>query len=143
MSKHLFYLHVKDGRVKFVTYILPWWIQLGSYTLPIKDSKKYINHVTHFLSSANISIIPPEILNFCFINKYKYRLNFNTYFLVLLTLFDSLKVVLTSMPLMLIISSKLATLGLLKIKIFWNKGYSIKISVSIISLKEVIITLIL
>ena len=49
--------------------------------------------MTHILSSADISILSPGISNFCYINKYRYRLHFNTYFLILLTLFDSLKVV--------------------------------------------------
>ena len=33
------------------------------------------------------------------------------------------------MVLFLVMSAKMATLGLLKIKVFWNKGYDAKISV--------------
>ena len=47
----------------------------------------------------------------------------------LLTLFESLKVVLINMVAILIMSAKLATLGLLKIKLLWNKGYDVIISV--------------
>ena len=43
--------------------------------------------------------------------------------------FDSLKVVLIKMVAILIISAKLVALGLLKVKIFWNKGYDIIISI--------------
>ena len=49
-----------------------------SYALPkdpkIKNKK---NHETHPLSSADIGIFSPEISNFCYIKKYRYRLHFN------------------------------------------------------------------
>ena len=47
---------------------------------------------------------------------------------MLLTLFESLKVVLKNMVAILM-SAKFYTLGLLKIKICRNKGYDVKISV--------------
>ena len=74
--------------------------------------------MTHTLSSADISILSPGISNFCYINKYRHRLHFNTYFLILLTLFDSLKVVLINVDSILMMSANLATLGFLKIKVF-------------------------
>ena len=74
--------------------------------------------MTHILSSADISILSPGISNFCYIIKYRYRLHFNTYFLILLTLFDSLKVVLINVDSILMMSANLATLGFLKIKVF-------------------------
>ena len=40
--------------------------------------KKYVNHVAHLLSSAGISIFSSEISKFCYINKYRYRLDFDT-----------------------------------------------------------------
>ena len=40
-----------------------------SYTLPKEDPKKYMNHVTHPLSSAHFSICSPEISKFCYIKK--------------------------------------------------------------------------
>ena len=49
-----------------------------SYTLLKEDPKKYMNHVTHPLSYADISIFLPEISKFCYIRKYKYRLHFDT-----------------------------------------------------------------
>ena len=39
-----------------------------------------------------------------------------------------MKIVLINMVSVLMISAKLATLGLLKIKVFWNKGYGVTIS---------------
>ena len=39
--------------------------------------KKAQNHVTHSLSSADISVSSPEISNFYYIKKYRYRWHFN------------------------------------------------------------------
>ena len=87
--------------------------------------------MTHALSSTDISILSPEISIFYYFLLYRYRLHFNTQFLILFTLFESLKVVLIVMVTILMISGKLATLGPLKIKkIFWNKGYDVIISVN-------------
>ena len=98
-----------------------------SYTLP-KRFKKYVNHVTCTLNSAEISIFSPEISNFFYIKKYRYRLHFNTEFLILLTVFESLTVVLIKVVAILMIATKLATLALLEIKVFWNKVYDVIIS---------------
>ena len=43
-----------------------------------KEDPKNIFHVTHPLSSANVSIFSPEISNFCYIKKFRYRLQFDT-----------------------------------------------------------------
>ena len=83
-----------------------------------KKVKKYVNHVIHSLSSADISIFSLEMSNFCYIKKYRYRLYFYTLFLVLLTFFESLKVVLIKLVTILKMSAKMATLGLLKIQVF-------------------------
>ena len=71
----------------------------------------------------------------CYIKKYRYRLHFNAYFSILLTLFASLKVVLINMIAILMMSAKLATLDLLKIKVFWDKVYDITISVHYVTNK--------
>ena len=39
--------------------------------------RKYMNHVTHPLSSADINIFSPEISKSCYIKKYGYRLHFD------------------------------------------------------------------
>ena len=104
-----------------------WWSHISyndetwqSCTLPKEDPKKYKNHMTHPMCTATIS---PEISNFCYIKKYIHRLHFNTWFPVLLTFFEFFKVPLINM--VAILQFWLATLGLLKIKLFWNKGYGI------------------
>ena len=81
------------------------------------------------LSYAGINIFLQEISNFCYIKKYEYRLHFDTEFLILLTLFNSLKVILIDMVATLKMPAKLATLGLLKIKVYWIKGCDVIISV--------------
>ena len=54
-------------------------------------------------------------------------LTHNFYFFF--TFFESLKVVLKNMVAVLMMSGKLATLGLFKIKVFWNKSYGVIIFV--------------
>ena len=46
-----------------------------------------------------------------------------------MTYFESLHIVLINMVTILMMSAKMTTLGLLKIKVFWNKGYDVIISV--------------
>ena len=77
-----------------------------------------MNHVTRHLSSADINIFSPEISKFCYMKKYRYRLHIDTSFVVLLTYFESLKISLMNMVAILIMSAKIATLGLLKITVF-------------------------
>ena len=49
----------------------PAMIKLGTVIPYLKKIQKYINHVTHPLSSADISIFSPEITRFCYIKKYR------------------------------------------------------------------------
>ena len=93
-----------------------------------------MNHVTHPLSSADISNFSPEISKFCYINKYMYRLNFDKKFPILLTFLESLKIVIKKVTI-LMMSAKMATPGLLKIKVFWNKGDDIIIYVHDVTIK--------
>ena len=74
--------------------------------------------MTRSLSSTNISIFSPEISKFCYMKKYRYRLHIDTSFVVLLTYFKSLKISLMNMVAILMISAKIAILGLLKITVF-------------------------
>ena len=93
-----------------ICHTYPTMVKLGTVIPDLKkDKKKYMNHVTHFWSSAKISIFSSEINKFCSIKKYRYRLHFDTWFLIFLTF--------------LVLSQ--ATPGLLKIKVFWNKVYDV------------------
>ena len=106
-----------------ICHTYPTMMKLGTLT------PKYINHVIHPLSSADISNFLLEISKFCYIKKYRYRLYFDTLFLILLTFFESLKIFLINMVTILMMSAKMVTLGLLKIKVFRNKGCDVIISV--------------
>ena len=88
-----------------------------------------MNHVTHNLSSTDISIFSLEISKFCYIKKCRYRLHFGTQFLFFLTFIESLRIFLIKLVIILMMSAKMATPGLLKITVFWNKGYDVIISV--------------
>ena len=62
--------------LKSVRHILQWW-KLVQLCLAQTRSKTYMNHVTHPLSSGDISIFSPEISKFCCIKKYRYRFHFD------------------------------------------------------------------
>ena len=77
-----------------------------------------MNHVPHPLSSADISFFSPEISKFCYIKKYRYRSHFHLEFLILLAFFKSLQIALIDLVTILMMPVKMATLRLLKIKVF-------------------------
>ena len=77
-----------------------------------------MNHVAHPLSSADISIFSPEISKFCYTKKCWYRFHFDTLFLILLTFFEYLNIVLINMITILMMSAKMVTLGFIKINVF-------------------------
>ena len=103
---------------------------LKSATHEIRSIKQ-INQVIYLLSSTDISIFSLEINNFCYIRKYRHRLHF----LILLTFFESVKVILINIVAILMMEAKLDTLGLLKIEIFWNEGYDVIICVHNVTIK--------
>ena len=88
-----------------------------------------MNHVTHPLSFADTSIFLLEISKFCYIKKYRYRFHLDTQFLIPLTFLDSLRISLINMVTILMMSAKMATPGLLIIKVFWKKCYDVISSV--------------
>ena len=73
-----------------------------------------MNHVTHPLSSAAISIFSEEVRKFCYIKKSSYRLHF----LILLAFLESLKISLTNMVIILMKKEKMATTDVLKTMVF-------------------------
>ena len=77
-----------------------------------------MNHVTHPMIPADTSNFSPDISKFCYISKYMYRIHFDTKFLILLSFLESLKIVLIKKVTILMMSTKLATSGVLKITVF-------------------------
>ena len=71
----------------------------------------------------------PEIGKSCHIKKYRYRFHLDIQFLILLTIPESLTIVLIKMVKILMMSAKMVTLGLLRIKLFWKKSYDVIIFV--------------
>ena len=53
-------------------------MKLSKVITYLKKIQKNIIHVNYSLSYADITMFSPEISNFCFIKKYRYRLHFNT-----------------------------------------------------------------
>ena len=127
-----------------ICHIYPTKMKLGTFIPYLKKIHKiyksrewitYINHLyeSHSLSSANISIFLLEISKFCYIRKYRYRSicryifwyiisNSFNFFWILKDFFNKHGYNFDDVR-------KMATLGLLKIKVFWNKGYDVIISV--------------
>ena len=105
-------------------------MKLGTVIAYLKEIQKYMNHVKHPLSSVDISNLLPEIRKFCYIKKYMYRLHFDTKLPILLNFLGSLKIVFDKKVRILMMSAKVATPGLLKIKVFWKKGYDVIIYVT-------------
>ena len=121
--------------LKSVTH--PLMVKLGTVIPYLKKTPKIMRITWHthwvlltsafsHLKSANFAI-PRNIA--------RYRLHFGTLFLILLIFFESLKIVLINMVTILMMSAKMATVGLIKIKVFWNKGYDVVISVHDVSSK--------
>ena len=100
-----------------IRHTYPTMMKLGTVIPYLKKIQKYVNHVTNLLRTADISIFSPEIIKFYCIKKYRYRVNFDTLFLIILNFFKFLKIVLINMVTILMIPAKIATLGLLKIKV--------------------------
>ena len=55
----------KEVFISKICHRYPTIMKLGTAVLTYRRSKKYITHVTWYLSFANIRIFAPEISNFC------------------------------------------------------------------------------
>ena len=128
----------KPPSLKSVTYVLQEW-NLAQLYFTWRRSKKYVNHVTHPLSSADFRIFLLEISKFCYFKKYRYRLYFDTLFLIFLTFFESWKIFLINMFIILMMSAKMATLGLLKKKVMTSWFLSMTSSTQIYHVTQIIL----
>ena len=115
--------------VRKICNTYPTMMKLDTVITYLKKTQKVYESCDTALSYAGISICSPELRKFCYIKKYRYRLHFDTSFLVLLTFLEHLKIVLINMVTILMMSAKLATPDFLKIKVFWNKSYDVTTSV--------------
>ena len=88
-------------------------MKLGTVIPYLKRSKKYINDTTHPLSSTDISFFFNNNQQLLLSQKIQIKMHLNPEFSILLTFFESLKIVLINMVAIFMIPAKLATLGLL------------------------------
>ena len=106
------------GPLPKICHAYPTMMKFGTVIPYQRKIQKPTNHVIHSLSSPDISIFSPKISKFCYTKKHAYRLDFDTKFLIILTFLESLVIVLINMVTILMISAKITTPGLLKIRIF-------------------------
>ena len=106
------------GGLPKISHTYPTMMKLGTVTPYLKKIQKLNKSRDTPLYSADISTFLPEISKFCYIKKYRYRFHLDTYFLTLLTFLEPLRIVLMNMVRILMMSTKMAHPGLLKIKIF-------------------------
>ena len=61
-----------------ICHTYPGTTKRGTVIPYLRRCKTYMNHVTHRLSSADISVFSLKISKFCYIKKYRYRLHIDT-----------------------------------------------------------------
>ena len=69
-------LHIIWAPLPKICHTYSTMMKLGSGIPYLKRSQNYINHVTHHLSSADISTFAPEMNRFFYIKNYRCRLHF-------------------------------------------------------------------
>ena len=109
--------------LKPVTHILQWW-NLAQLYLTLWRSRKYINHVTHPWVLLTSAFFNQKSANFATsrntdIDWISYIISNSFNFL------EFLITVLINVVTILMMSAKIATPGLLKIGVFWSKGYDV------------------
>ena len=99
--------------LKSGTHILQWW-NLAQLILPKEDPKSiWITWHSPWVL-LRLAFFHCKFSKFGYIKKYRYRLHFDRSFLNILTFFKSLKIALTNMVTILIMSAKMGTLSLLE-----------------------------
>ena len=88
-----------------------------------------MNHVTHPLSSADISIFYTRNLQIFLYQEIQIQIPFGYIISTISNFSESLRIVLINMVTILAMSAKMATPGLLRIKVFWKNGFDVIISV--------------
>ena len=100
--------------LKSVKHILICIMKFARVIPCLKKIQKYINRMTHCLSSAHLIIFSQEMSNSCYIKKCRYKLHFNTKLPILLTFFYFTKFVSIKMVITLMMSAKFINLAFLK-----------------------------
>ena len=93
-------------------------MKLSTVVNYLKKIQKLYESRDTLIDFCCISIFLPDISKFCYIKKYRYRLHLDASFLILLAFLESLRMVLTNMVTILMMSAKMVIPGFLKIKVF-------------------------
>ena len=112
--------------LKSVIHILQWWNLEKSY-LTQRISKKYMNYMTHTLSSADIRKNFTGNQQIFLYQEIQIETAFSYIISNSFNFFRVLKIVLIKMVIIFMMSAKMATLDILEIKGFWKKDYDVKI----------------
>ena len=99
-------------------------------------SKKYTNHVTHLLRSADSNIFFTRNQQILLYEEIQIQIAFWFIISNFSTFFVSLKIFLINTYTILTMSTKMVTLSLLIIKVFWNKSYEVISSIHDVTRKE-------
>ena len=114
---------VKRLPLSKICHTYPKIMKLGTVIPYLKKTQKiYESHNTslEFCLHQHFSIKNQQFLLY-----QKIQIQTALWYIILLTFFESLKIFLTNMVTILMMSAKLATPSLLKIEIFQNKGYDV------------------
>ena len=106
---------VKKDLLPNICHTYPTMMKVGTvipFLKKIQKKYKLFGRPVEFYRHQHFS---SEIGNFCYVKKYRYRLHLIP---ILLHFSESLKVALLKMVAILIVSAKLETIGLLKIRYF-------------------------
>ena len=68
----------KKIRLPKICHTYPITMKLGTVIRYLKKIQRLLNHMTHPLSSADISAFLPEISQFWYIKKYRYTFHLDT-----------------------------------------------------------------
>ena len=113
-----------------ICHTYPTMIKLGTHMSYLKKIKKIHESRDTTLAFCCHHHFLPETSKFCYIKKSK-KIKAAFWYIISnsFKFFESLKTVSMNVVTILMMTAKMATLGLLKIKLFWNKGYDVMISV--------------
>ena len=123
----------KNGHLLKICHTYPTMIKHDTVIPYLKKiQKKHKSCDTSLVlcwKSLEFSIFLPEITNFYCIKKYRYRLLIKHYFWFFELFFECFKHCMKKPGTVFMISAKMVTLGILELKIFWNKVYDVITSV--------------
>ena len=111
----------KSPHIPKICHTYPKMMRLGTvlpYLKKIQKIYEHTNHLTNLAGSADIIIFSPEISRVFYIDRMQRQIAFCYIISNSFNFFDSLKIFLTNIVAVLMMSTKKASLGLIKINSF-------------------------